>query len=259
MQLIDSHCHLDFPDFNDDFSEMLQRADKAGVRQCLTIGTKIRDFPKVLAIAEAHPHIHCSVGIHPHEAETEQHIAYEELITHTHHPKVVGIGETGLDYYYDHSDRDLQKKSFRLHIEAAIETNLPLIVHCREAESDTLSLLEEGAKRGPLKGVIHCFTGTAEMARQSLDLGFYISLSGIVTFKNAKALQEIALTIPDDRLLVETDSPYLAPIPYRGKRNEPAFVYQTAAFLAQIRGQELEKLAQYTSNNFRQLFSKAIL
>ena len=257
MRLIDSHCHLDFPDFTSDFDAMLERAEESGITQCLTICTKMRDFPKVLAIAESQNHIHCTIGIHPHEVETEQIFNYSELLAQTRHPKVVGIGETGLDYYYDHSDRELQKKSFDLHIKAASETGLPLVVHCRDAEQDVLASLRKGWERGNLKGVIHCFTGTPEMAKASLELGFYISISGIVTFKNAKSLQEIAATIPDDRLLIETDSPYLAPVPKRGKRNEPSFVYHTAAFLAELRGQAIETLAEMTSKNYLTLFSKA--
>lgn len=256
MRLVDSHCHLDFPDFTEDFAGVLDRARQVGIDRLLTVGTKIRDFSKVLSIAETNPSIYCSIGIHPHEADAEAGTGIGDILQYSANPKVVGIGETGLDYYYDHSDREQQKRSFFLHIEAARQANLPLIVHCRDAEEDTISLLREGAGKGDLKGVIHCFTGSAAFAKASLDIGFYISLSGIVTFKNAKALQEIAVTIPDDRLLIETDSPYLAPVPMRGKRNEPAFVRHTAEFLARIRNQSVEVLAEKTSENFFTLFSK---
>ncbi|HEX2581031.1 MAG TPA: TatD family hydrolase [Dongiaceae bacterium] len=254
--LVDSHCHLDFPDFSEDFPAMLARARQAGVSHCLTISTKLRTFPAVRKIAEEHATIFCTVGIHPHEADQEGVGGMEMLLENATHPKVVGLGETGLDYYYDHSDRARQRESFRAHILAAQESGLPLVIHCRDAEDDVMSMLEEA--RGPrLSGVIHCFTGTRKFADFALDLGFYISLSGIVTFKNAQALQEIARHVPAERLLIETDAPYLAPVPMRGRRNEPAFVRHTLGFLAGLRGESEESLAAATSANFFALFSKA--
>jgi TatD DNase family protein len=228
----------------------------------VTICTKVTEFEKVLGIASAHPQMSCSVGIHPHEAAQEPAVDVARLVELARHPKVVGIGEAGLDYFYDQSPRDRQKEVFRTHIEASRISGLPLIVHSREADEDTVALLKEGAAKGgqdgqKLTGVIHCFTSTQYLADEALKLGFYISLSGIVTFKNAEALRQVAKSVPLDRLLVETDSPYLAPVPKRGKRNEPAFVKHTAEFVSQMLGMSLEDLAAKTTANFHRLFSKA--
>lgn len=256
--LVDSHCHLDFPDFADELDAVLARAREAGVGTLLTICTRLSAFDKVLGIAERYEDVWCSVGVHPHEAAAEEGVTVERLVELAQHPKVVGIGEAGLDYYYDNSPRECQKEVFRLHIMAARATGLPLIVHSRDADTDTVSLLaEESTGSRPLSGVIHCFSSTRTLARGALDLGFYISLSGIVTFRNADELRSIAADIPGDRLLVETDAPYLAPVPKRGKRNEPAFVALTAARVAELRGMTVADLAEQTTDNFFRLFSKA--
>ncbi len=255
--LVDSHCHLDFPDFADELDDVLERARDANVETLVTICTEVTKFDPVRAIAERYDHIYCSVGIHPHNAATEPEIRPEHLIKMADHPKVIGIGETGLDYHYDLSPRDRQRPNFRTHMEAARETGLPLIVHSREAEQDTASMLAEEMGKGTFTGVMHCFSSKAELAKAALELGMYISLSGIVTFKNAHDLRAIAKEVPDDRLLVETDAPYLAPVPKRGRRNEPSFVAHTAERVAEIRGVTLESLAATTTDNFYRLFSKA--
>jgi len=251
--LVDSHCHLDYATA-DERPEILARARRAGVSTLLTIGTKIAEFPTVRAIAEGDADIWCSVGIHPHEAASEDDAAVEQLAALTEHPKVVGLGEAGLDFYYEHSPRERQAAVFRAHCRAARETGLPLIVHTRDADPETAAIL---AEERPPAGVIHCFSRGRELAEQALSLGFYISFSGIVTFKNAEELRATARDIPLDRLLIETDSPYLAPVPLRGKRNEPAFVVHTAARLAEIKGISLDGLARATSENFFRLFGKA--
>jgi TatD DNase family protein len=251
--LVDSHCHLDYA-APEDRPEIIARARRAGVATLLTISTKLTEFPAVRAIAEGDPDIWCSVGVHPHEAAAEPSDDAMHLIALTEHPKVVGIGETGLDFYYEHSPRTEQAASFLAHITAARETSLPLIVHTRDADAETAALLL--AERPP-KGVIHCFSSGRELAETALEIGFYISLSGIVTFKTAGALRDIAKTLPLDRLLIETDAPYLAPIPLRGKRNEPAFIVHTAALIAELRGVSVEELGQITSDNFFRLFDKA--
>ncbi len=254
--LVDSHCHLDFPDFAEELDDVVARAGAAGVGLMLTIGTKLHKFPGVRAVAERFPNIYCTVGVHPHEAGVDWGYAAETLIDLAQHPKVVGIGETGLDYYYDHGPREAQQISFRAHIEAARRTGLPLIVHTRDADDDTIRILQEEAAKGPFPGLIHCFTSTDRLARAALEIGFSISLSGILTFKSAKALQETAKWVPLDRLLVETDAPYLAPIPHRGKRNEPAFTAETARFAATLKGVPFEEFARQTTDNFFRLFSK---
>jgi TatD DNase family protein len=255
--LVDSHCHLDFDSFREDFPDVLTRAESAGVGTMVTISTKLSTFENVRAIAEAHETIYCSVGVHPHEADGEGVSDPEPLIERAGHPKVVGIGETGLDYYYEHSDRTAQQTSFRAHIEAARQTGLPLIVHARDADEDTVDILVEEYKRGAYPGLIHCFTASQALADAVLDIGFSISFSGILTFKNAKDLHATAKTVPLDRILVETDAPYLAPTPYRGKRNEPAYVAHTARFLAELKGETPERVAEVTTENFFRLFSKA--
>jgi TatD DNase family protein len=252
--LIDSHCHLDFADFGAEREEVIARAQRAGVGGMLTICTKTTEFPAVRALAEAHERIWCSVGVHPHEAASQP---AADLVAMAAHPKVVGIGETGLDFYYEHSPRERQEEVFRAHCAAARTTGLPLIVHTRDADTEMARVLEEESGKGALSGVIHCFSSGPELAEKAIELGFYISFSGIVTFKNASALREVARNIPLSRLLVETDAPYLAPVPHRGKRNEPAFVVHTAALVAQLRGLAPEALAAATTENFFRLFGKA--
>ena len=261
-RLVDSHCHLDFPDFAGQVPQVLERAAANGVAHLVTICTRVSEFDKVLAIAESDPRISCSVGIHPHEAAEEPAVDAARLVALAQHPKVVGIGEAGLDYYYDKSPRERQRQVFATHIEAARKSHLPLIVHSRDADDDTITELQAGAEQGAqdgdkLTGVIHCFTSTQKLADAALAIGFYISLSGIVTFKNAEALRAVIKTVPLDRLLVETDSPYLAPVPERGKRNEPGFVRHTAQYAADFFGLSYEELAARTTENFRRLFPKA--
>ncbi len=254
--LIDSHCHLNYPGLREDVPGVLARARAAGVGGFLGISTKRGEWDDVIAQADAEPDIWATVGIHPHEADIHPDTDAATLIDATRHARVVGIGETGLDYFYDKSDRERQRASFRAHIIAARATGLPVIVHTRDAEADTLALLQEPGE-GVLRGVIHCFTASQAFADQALALGFYISLSGIVTFKNARDLQATAATIPGDRLLVETDAPFLAPVPMRGKVCEPGFVAHTARFVAGLRGEAPEALAASTSANFHRLFAKA--
>ncbi|MBK8157757.1 MAG: TatD family hydrolase [Rhodospirillaceae bacterium] len=257
ISLVDSHCHLDFDDFGTDMEAVLARAKESGVERMLTICTRVTKFDQVLAISLAHDNIRCTVGIHPHEAEHEPDVDVAKLVELSKHPKVVGIGEAGLDYFYDKSPRERQQQVFATHIDASRISGLPIVVHSRDADEDTVRLLQDGAKKGGLTGVIHCFTSTQYLADAALEMGFYISLSGIVTFKSAGALRDVAKSIPLDRLLVETDSPYLAPIPMRGKRNEPSFVRHTATYVADFLGLSLPDLAQKTTANFDRLFAKA--
>ncbi len=254
--LVDSHCHLDFPDFENELDDVIQRAKGEGVDLMVTICTRVSKFNQVLAIAERFPNIYCSVGIHPHEAEREPAVDVETLVKLADHPKVIGIGETGLDYFYMHSDKDAQISSFKTHIGAARETGLPLIVHTRDADADMMSILSSEYEAGAFPGLIHCFSSGTELAKCVLDLNFSLAFSGIVTFKKAEEIQAVAQSAPDDRILVETDSPYLAPIPKRGKRNEPSYVRHTAAKLAELRGVSPEQIAQATTDNFYRLFSK---
>lgn len=255
--LIDSHCHLNYPGLVEDQAGVLDRARAAGVTGMLGIATKKHEWHDVIAIAEREPDVWATVGIHPHEADAHVEIDTAALVTAAAHPKVIGIGETGLDYYYDHSDRAQQQRSFRSHIAASRETGLPLIVHTRDAEADTAAILREEMGKGAFPAVIHCFTASQAFAEVALELGFYISLSGIVTFKNARDLQESAKRVPADRLLVETDSPFLAPVPVRGRPCEPAFVSHTARFVAELRGVDAQELMATTSCNFFTLFTKA--
>lgn len=255
--LIDSHCHLNYKGLIEDQANVLERARARGVGTMLNIATRESEWDAVLDTAARERDVWATVGIHPHEADEHPHVDTAKLVERAAHPRVVGIGETGLDYYYDHSDRDRQRRSFRAHIAACRETGLPLIVHTRDAEEDTLSIMREEMEQGPYRGVIHCFTASGAFADAAMELGFYISISGIVTFKSAKDLQETAARLPLDRLLIETDSPFLAPVPHRGKPCEPAFVADTARFLADLRGESVEQLADATSANFRALFSKA--
>ena len=255
--LVDSHCHLDFDVFDEDRQETIQRARDAGVATMVTICTHVTRFNRIRAIAAADANIWCTVGIHPHQAEEEPVVSVEDLVSRAAHPEVVGIGETGLDYYYDNSPRDLQQTSFRTHVAAARETGLPLIVHTRDADDDMADILEEEMGKGAFPGVLHCFSSGRRLAERALDIGFYISLSGIVTFKNAQDLRDIAKDVPVDRILVETDSPFLAPIPNRGKRNEPSFVVDTAAKVAELKGLDNDALSMASTENFFRLFNKA--
>lgn len=254
--LVDSHCHLNYEGLVEDQDGVIARAHAAGVGTMLNISTREREWADVIGAAERNPDIWASVGIHPHEADAHPDVDTARLVAAAAHPRVVAIGETGLDYYYDHSDRERQKASFRAHIAAARETGLPLIVHTRDAEEDSATILREEMGQGAYTGVIHCFTASDAFADSALDLGLYISISGIVTFKNAKALQETARRLPAERLLVETDSPFLAPVPHRGRPCEPAYVADTARFLADLRGEELAELEASTTRNFFALFSK---
>ena len=258
MILVDSHCHLDY--YNEEDGELdavVARARAAGVATMVTIGTRISEFDRVRQIAERYDDVYCTVGIHPHEAASEPEIDVARLVGLTRHPKVIGVGETGLDFYYDHSPRERQAEVFRTHIAAAREAGLPLIVHSRNADVETAELLKAGAADGALRGLIHCFSTTRQLSEKATEIGFLISLSGILTFKNAVELREIAQEIPAEHLLVETDAPYLAPVPHRGKRNEPAFVAYTANHLAELRGMAAADLAAVTTANFFRLFAKA--
>ncbi|WP_116089739.1 TatD family hydrolase [Sphingomonas crusticola] len=255
--LIDSHCHLNYKGLVEDQAAVLARARARGVTGMLNISTREREWLEIIATAEREPDVWASVGIHPHEADEHPDVDAAKLIAAAAHPKVVGIGETGLDYFYDHSDRAQQRRSFRAHIAAARETGLPLIVHTREAEADTAEIIADEMGKGAFPALIHCFTASHGFAQEMLKLGLYISIAGIVTFKNARKLQETVATLPGDRMLIETDAPFLAPVPHRGKPGEPAFVADTAAFIANLRGEELDELTERTANNFLTLFSKA--
>ena len=255
--LVDSHCHLNYEGLIEDQPGVLARAREAGVGAFLNISTRQSEWQAVVATAEREPDVWASIGIHPHEAEQHADLGEAALLEAAAHPKVIGIGESGLDYYYDKSDRAVQRALFRTHISVARRAGLPLIVHTRDAEEDTLAILAEEMEKGAFPALIHCFTASAEFGHQVLELGLTISLSGIVTFKNARELQHFAPAIPADRLLVETDSPFLAPVPYRGKTCEPAYVRSTAEFVANLRGESVEALADQTTRNFYALFRKA--
>ena len=254
---VDSHCHLNYKGLVEQQADVIARAQDAGVATMLTISTREREWDEIVAIADAHDDIWASIGIHPHEADQHPHITTEILVERAAHPRVVGIGETGLDYYYDHSDRVRQAENFRAHVGASRITGLPLIVHTRDAEADTAAIIGDEMEKGTFPCLIHCFTASGAFADQMLALGCYISISGIVTFKNARDLQETASRIPAERLLIETDAPFLAPVPHRGKTAEPAFVADTAQFLANLRGVDVKTLAQITTANFFALFRKA--
>ncbi len=255
--LVDSHCHLDFPDFAEERAAVVARAKAAGVGHMVTISTRVRRFAQVLAIAEEFDNVFCSVGTHPHNAAEELDVTADELVRLSAHPKVVAIGEAGLDYHYDKSPRDAQMKGFRTHIAAARRTGLPLVIHARSADEDIAATLEEETAEGAFPFVLHCFSSGRELARTGVKLGGYVSFSGILTFKNSEELRSIAAEVPHDRLLVETDAPYLAPVPLRGKRNEPSYVVNTAKVLAETIGVSAEKISEITTTNFFQLFSKA--
>ena len=257
MRLIDSHCHLNYEGLVERRNEVLENARHRGVGGFLNISTRQREWGDVISVAERHSDVWASVGVHPHEADAHPDLGASALVEAANHPRVIAIGECGLDYYYDKSDRQAQRERFEAHIEAARETGLPLVVHTREAEEDTAEILERAVKEKGVTGVLHCFTGSAELARKGLDLGFFVSLSGIVTFKNARDLQETAKWLPADQMLVETDSPFLAPVPHRGQKCEPAFVADTASFVAELRGEDVGALAATTTANFFKLFNKA--
>ena len=254
--LVDSHCHLDFPDFAGDLDGIVGRARAAGIGRMVTISTRVRKLPDLLAIAERFDDVFCSVGTHPHHAHEELDIGTADLVAKAAHPKVVAIGEAGLDYHYDTSPRDAQEQGFRAHIAAARETGLPLVIHSRDADDDMARILEEETGKGAFPAVLHCFTGGEDLARRAIALGLHISFTGILTFKNSQNLRDIAALLPAERILVETDAPYLAPGKYRGKRNEPAYVVETAKTLAQVRGVPDAEVARQTTENFFRLFSK---
>lgn len=254
--LVDSHCHLDFPDFDSERDTIVTRAVEAGVARMVTISTRVRRFPSLLAIAERYPEVYCSVGTHPHNAAEEPDVTAEELVQLSQHPKVVAIGEAGLDYFYDHAPRDAQARSFRAHIAAARETDLPLVIHSRDADDDMIEILEEETGKGAFPFILHCFSSGQKLADSGVRLGGYISFSGILTFRKSEELRAIARSVPHDRLLVETDAPYLAPTPFRGKRNEPAYVSHTAGVLAETIGLSAAEVADITTGNFFRLFSK---
>ena len=255
--IVDSHCHLDFPDFDGEHADLIARAAAAGVTRMVTICTRLRQLPQVQAIAEAHDPVFFAAGTHPMHAAEEPLVSIDELIAVAAHPKMVGIGETGLDYHYTAESQDIQQESLRIHIEAARQTGLPLIIHARDADTDMARILTDEHRAGPYACVMHCFSSSADLAAAALDLGFYLSMSGIAAFKNSGALRNIFKSASLDRLLVETDSPYLAPPPYRGQRNEPAYTAHTAAVGAEVFGVSYEEFAARTSANFDRLFAKA--
>jgi len=254
--LVDSHCHLDFPDFQGELDSIVSRARDAGLIRMVTISTRVRRHGDVLAVAERFPDVFCSVGTHPHHAHEELDLSPADLAARTQHPKVVAIGEAGLDYHYDNSPRDAQEHGFRNHIAAARETGLPLVIHSRDADDDMARILEEEMGEGTFPAVLHCFTGSSDLARRAVAIGLFISFTGIVTFKKSDELRRIAASLPADRFLIETDAPYLAPGVFRGKRNEPAYVVETAKVLAEVRGVSFEELARQTTANFFRLFQK---
>ncbi len=256
LTLVDSHCHLDFPDFASELDAVVARARAAGIARMVTISTRVHRHAGLLAIAERFADVYCSIGTHPHYVHEESEITAAELVARARHPKVVAIGEAGLDYHYDRSPRDAQERGFRMHIAAARETGLPLVIHSREADADTARVLEEETGQGAFPAVLHCFTGGPELARRAIALGLFISFTGILTFKNSADLRAIAAGLPADRILVETDAPYLAPLPFRGKRNQPAYVVETAKVLAETRGVSFDDIARQTSENFFHLFGK---
>jgi TatD DNase family protein len=254
--LVDSHCHLDFPDFADELDAVVARATAAGLTRMVTISTRVKRHAEVLAIAERFAQVFCSVGTHPHNAHEELDLTVDDLVVRTRHAKVVAIGEAGLDYHYDHSPREAQERGFRNHIAAARATGLPLVIHSREADADMARILKEETGRGPFPAVLHCFTGSRELAERAVALGLFISFTGILTFKKSDELRTIAASLPADRILVETDAPYLAPGRHRGKRNEPSYVVETAKVLAEARGVSFEEIARQTTENFFRLFRK---
>jgi TatD DNase family protein len=254
--LVDSHCHLDFPDFADDLDAIVARATAARIGRIVTISTRVRRLGALLAIVERFPNVYCSVGTHPHQADEEDGIPADELIELTRHPKVVALGEAGLDYFYENGSRDAQARGFRTHIAAARATGLPLVIHTREADEDCGRILEDEMAKGSFRAVLHCYTGGRELAMKAISLGLSISFTGILTFKKSQTLRDLAAELPADRIMVETDSPYLAPGKFRGKRNEPSYVVEVAKVLAETRGVSLEEISRQTSENFFRLFGK---
>jgi TatD DNase family protein len=254
--LVDSHCHLDFPDFAEDLDGIVARASAAGIGRIVTISTRVKRLDSLLDITARFPDVYCSVGTHPHHADEEDGIAAEQLIGLTRHPKVVALGEAGLDYFYQHGSREAQERGFRSHIAAARATGLPLVIHTREADEDCGRILEDEMKRGSFRAVLHCYTGGRDLAMKAISLGLSISFTGILTFRKSEALRNLAAELPADRIMVETDAPYLAPGKFRGKRNEPAYVVEIAKVLAEARGVSLEEISRQTSENFFRLFSK---
>jgi len=254
--LVDSHCHLDFPDFAPDLDSIVARAASAGIGRMVTISTRVRRQSELIAIAEKYDNVYCSVGTHPHHADEEDGIPVDELVALTRHPKVVALGEAGLDYFYDNGSPEAQARGFRAHIAAARATGLPLVIHTREADEDCGRILEEEVARGAFRAVLHCYTGGRELAMKAIALGLSISFTGILTFKKSEALRALAAELPADRIMVETDAPYLAPGKFRGKRNEPAYVVEVARVLAETRGVSLDEIARQTTENFFRLFSK---
>ncbi|MDP2296453.1 MAG: TatD family hydrolase [Pseudolabrys sp.] len=254
--LVDSHCHLDFPEFAPELDAVVARARAAGIGRLVTISTRVKNLPQLLAIAEKFPEVFCSVGTHPHNAHEELDIDADALVRLTQHPKIVALGEAGLDYHYDKSPRDAQAQGFRQHIAAARQTGLPLVIHSREADADMARILTEETGKGAFPAVLHCFTAGRDLAMTAMELGLTIGFTGIITFKNSQDLRDIARDLPADRILVETDAPFLAPLPYRGKRNEPSYVVETARMLAQVRGVTPDEIARQTTENFFRLFSK---
>ncbi len=256
LLVVDSHCHLDYEGLRERLPEVLENAEAAGVGLMLSISTRVRKFEKLLRIAEENSNVYCTIGTHPHNAHEELDVTSAGLVKIAQHPKVVGIGEAGLDYHYDLSPRQAQEQGFRTHIAAARESGLPLVIHAREADSDMANILEEEMGRGAFKPLLHCFTSSMDLATRGLAIGAYVSFSGILTYKTAENLREVAASVPMDRLLVETDSPFLAPVPYRGKSNEPAYVIKTMDQLARVKNVDLEAMAKTTNDNFFRLFSK---
>lgn len=256
QMIVDSHCHLDYEGLSENLPALLQRCDEVGVGLMLSISSRVKNFPRLLEIAEAHENVFCTVGTHPHNAHEELDVTVADLVRLSNHPKVVGIGEVGLDYHYDLAPRGAQMQGFRNHIAAARETGLPLIIHSREAEDDTARVLEEEMAKGTFKAVLHCFTSKQWLATRAVELGLLVSFSGILTYKNAEDLRVAAKALPLDRLLVETDAPFLAPVPFRGKDNEPSFVVKTLEQLATVRGLTRDEMAKITSDNFFRYFSK---
>jgi TatD DNase family protein len=255
--IVDSHCHLDFPELAADRPGVIARAKAAGVTRMVTISTRVERFDEVRAIAEVNPEVWCSVGTHPHHADEELHIETDDLVRLAEHPRCIAIGEAGLDYFYDNAPKQAQETGFRRHIAAARITGLPLVIHARQADEQTAQILREEAGQGAFPFVLHCYTGGMELARTGLELGGYVSFSGIITFKNAEGIRDVARMVPADRFLVETDAPYLAPVPHRGATNEPAFTRHTAEHLASVRSTSLETIAAQSTDNFYRLFSKA--
>jgi TatD DNase family protein len=254
--LVDSHCHLDFPDFADDLDSIVMRAAAAGVGRLVTISTRVKRLDALLAIAERFPNVYCSVGTHPHHADEEDGISAQELIALTQHPKVVALGEAGLDYFYQHGSRQAQERGFREHIAAARATGLPLVIHSRDADDDCGRILEDEISKGSFRAVLHCYTGGRELAMKAISLGLSISFTGILTFKKSQALRDLAAELPADRIMIETDAPYLAPGKFRGKRNEPSYVVEVAKVLAQTREVSLDEISRQTTANFFRFFSK---